>query len=298
MQSNLHIAEAKISEAKAKLPSRSQKWMFGLTVGISLYTLNNLNSSVNPKSVATSPPSKVANTNHSAVATTQVLPSGVTVQRLSNKVVEILPTSSEKPKARDDLPRVEVQPFAAPVELKNPMIVAVDPASNDNAVPTQIDDIRDHNTIRWLQERLQELGFLKGSPSGIFDGATLGALREFKVASAGRMDDNWDRGTQQALSSKAAIKYRDSFVGSWSEGATCRNRAEPDIVIGDRSARSSAGGVCQFQSVNLSGTGWDIRTSCTNFGDKWVANIHFRIGGEFLFWRGRDGSTTRYTRCS
>lgn len=295
---NLNVAEGKILEAKAKLPSKPHKWMFGLIVSAALLILSNLNYSGNSDKKALSSPSKVANANQSVIVATPVSPSGLTSQSPSSGGTNSVSAFPEKPNVQEAPPRVEVQPLAAPIELSNPTIAAVDPAPSLDGVPPRIDDIRDRGTVRWVQTRLQELGFLKGNLSGVFDGATLGALREFKVASSGRMDDNWDRGTQQALSSRAATKYRDSFVGSWSEGAICRNRAEPDIVIGYQSARSSAGGVCQFQSVNVSGTGWDIRTSCSNLGEKWVANIHFRISGDSLFWRGRDGSTTRYTRCS
>jgi hypothetical protein len=193
--------------------------------------------------------------------------------------------------------RVELPPLAAPIELKSPVVAAVDPQQAVNALPSQLNDIRNRDTVRWIQGQLQELGFYKGILSGVYDGNTLGALRDFKVTSSGRMDDNWDASTQQALSAKTAVKYRDSFVGAWSEGAVCRNRAEPDVVIGARAARSSAGGACQFLSVSVTRSGWDIRTSCSNRGEQWNATIQFSISGEYLFWRGRDGSTTRYARC-
>jgi Protein of unknown function (DUF4236) len=185
------------------------------------------------------------------------------------------------------------QPAGAPLELEPPSVA---PSPQQLATSSQQAlDLNDADNLRWVQSRLQSLGYLRAG-SRTWDSSSRSALRDFKTTNNLGTDDKWDYRTEDQLASGSAVRAEQTFVGSWSEG-TCEPNLKPDIVINSRRAVSSTGGVCEFFGFRQAGSSWNVATTCSNGGEKWSANIKLAISNGKLVWMGRDGTATEYSRC-
>jgi hypothetical protein len=214
-------------------------------------------------------------------------------------------TTFAQPSSRDmsaspttSKPQQPIQPLSPPLELKPPLPQPDRPSSIANADTDTKEplDLRDVSNMRWVQSRLRDLGFLKGSGSVNWDAGSRSALRDFKTTNGIGSDDKWDFQAEELLASGSALRAEQTFVGSWSE-TTCDARSKPDLVINSRRATSVAGGVCEFLNVNASGPSWRIGTTCSNAGERWSATIRLVVSDGKLAWTGRDGTMTEYVRC-
>lgn len=181
---------------------------------------------------------------------------------------------------------LELMPSSAPPNLQQSAAAA------NSQEPI---DLNDAQNVRWAQSRLRALGFLRERTNG-WDSFSRSALRDFKIANNLGADDKWDLRTEELLASGSATRAEQSFVGSWSE-ANCEPGSKPDIVISQRRAVSSAGGICEFSNIKFTGADWAVGTVCSNAGERWTATIHLAISGGKLIWTGRDGTQTEYSRC-
>jgi hypothetical protein len=74
-----------------------------------------------------------------------------------------------------------------------------------------------------VQQRLADLGFFVGTPTGIWGPRSRQALRDFKIANGLVADERWDMRTETALGNPQALSAADTFVGTWaSDLAECR----------------------------------------------------------------------------
>lgn len=189
------------------------------------------------------------------------------------------------------------QPAGAPLELKPPSVASnsQQPVTPEAESSQQALDLNDLENVRWVQTRLQQLGYLRGGSRG-WDSSSRSALREFKATNNLGPDDKWDLKAEELLASGSALKTEQTFLGSWSEGG-CEQGSKPDIIINSRRAVSSTGGVCEFSSIKQAGSAWGVTTTCSNAGEKWSANIQLVLTNGKLVWIGRDGTSTEYSRC-
>lgn len=226
--------------------------------------------------------------------------------RFNNLNTQVLPGRSQTAATSNNPPNVERAPnlgntnsassqVVPPLELKPPPALSDFQQSANADDAQEAIDLSDAQNVRWVQSRLQELGFLRERASG-WDSLSRSALRDFKVTNKLEADDKWDFRTEELLASGSALYAEQTFVGSWSE-ASCEPGATPDIVISSRRAVSSAGGTCEFSNFKSTGASWSVVTACSNAGEKWTATIRLAMSGGKLIWTGRNGNQTQYSRC-
>jgi hypothetical protein len=155
----------------------------------------------------------------------------------------------------------------------------------------------DHGDIQWIQTRLQQLGFLRVRPNGVWDNASSEALRDFKVLNQLARDDVWDFSVEQKISALGLVRAETTFVGSWSESPGCISKSGQGnhLYINTASARSDVGR-CDFNEITPETDGWRVRARCQVGGKNWDANIKMTVKSRELVWSS-DKGTTRYFRC-
>jgi hypothetical protein len=199
------------------------------------------------------------------------------------------------PKASERTPPLPL-PKNAPLDL-NPPLIQADPAPSSQGDGAQAPlDLSNPQNVTWVQSRLRELGFLRGTTNG-WDSFSRSALRDLKSTNNLAQDDQWDLKTQELLTTGPVLRADQTFVGAWSENACVVPGAKPDIYLNSRRAVSSGGGICEFTSIKAAGSAWNVATLCTNAGESWKATIRLMVIGDKLIWTGRDGTQTQYHRC-
>jgi len=154
-----------------------------------------------------------------------------------------------------------------PLQLRTPSVVSnsqqmVAPEAENSQ---QGLDLSDLENLRWVQSRLQQLGYLR-SAAKTWDPPSRSA-REFKAMNNLGANEKWDLKTEETLVSGSALRADQTFLGSWSEGG-CEKGSKPEITINSRQAVSSTGGVCEFSTISQAGSAWSITTTCSNSGEK------------------------------
>jgi hypothetical protein len=164
---------------------------------------------------------------------------------------------------------------------------------------TQRDLLKRFDVIS-TQTKLRELGYYLGESDGVWGPGTRKALHDFKIMNGLPENEQWDRETEERLSSGRGIHAASTFIGIWArEAAECRNRAGDDqrIRIDSRGAES-AGTRCDFRSVNQEAAGrWQVRAFCSADRNGWTANIGLKLTGSNLRWSSERG-TEMYLRCA
>jgi hypothetical protein len=143
-----------------------------------------------------------------------------------------------------------------------------------------------------IQRRLHDLGFLPPSPTGVWDGSSRDALRDFKVVNRLGNDAVWTGQVGEALVSPGSIRASQSFIGRW-----CGEKKEPPLIITSRRATSSSGGVCEFSNFDSGKGEWRVRAACTQYQRSWTANIRFVVQANKMIWSSESG-TASYVRCN
>jgi Putative peptidoglycan binding domain len=151
-----------------------------------------------------------------------------------------------------------------------------------------------------IQTKLRELGYYLGESDGVWGPGTRKALHDFKIMNGLLENEQWDRETEERLSSGRGIHAASTFIGIWArEAAECRNRAGDDQRIRiDARGAESAGTRCDFRSVNQEAAGrWQVRAFCSADRNGWLANISLKLTGSNLRWSSERGTET-YLRCA
>jgi peptidoglycan hydrolase-like protein with peptidoglycan-binding domain len=178
-----------------------------------------------------------------------------------------------------------VTPPTEPVDA-NPAGTQAPPPTLD---PTAIAD------AKRVQQRLVELGFLTGTPDGVWGTKSRRALQDFRIAHGLGKDDGWDERTEREMFVGLALQSRHvnaTFIGEWTPDGQC---AAP-LKINTRAAETK-GGRCDFNSIEREGEGaWRIQARCSMGSAPWAANIQLALKGPRLTWTSEKG-TTRYFRC-
>ena len=144
--------------------------------------------------------------------------------------------------------------------------------------------------VRWIQLRLQQLGFLKREPTGMWDRESQEALRDFKIVNKLASNSAWDISTEQKLNLDRVTPATASFLGGWSltPGCVVAANSTPPLLISTRSARSD-GGLCEFLSVVPEGTGWRITGKCLVNNQTRNINATLVVQSDRLVWSSSTG---------
>jgi Putative peptidoglycan binding domain len=191
---------------------------------------------------------------------------------------------------------------AARSNPSEPTVAATAPARETAAVTTQPPDTalnpQNPSDAIWVQARLGDLGYFSASRTGFWGPASRSALRDFKSLNGLQEDDQWDRETEQRLSSREVVPAAKTFLGGWAEDINqCRNDHGAPIVISSRAARTTGGG-CDFRSVKREAAArWRVQAVCSAGRNSWNANVDLRLDAPKLIWSSEHGIAT-YVRCA
>jgi len=180
-----------------------------------------------------------------------------------------------------------------------PPPIEVSPQKPSSTPQLDLNNIEDAKRV---QRRLIDLGFLFGSPDGIWGPLSRRALEDFRVAQKIGQGDTWDEATQQLLFADSAVRapVSSSYVGGWGNDlADCRQSqgGRGNLTITARRAEAF-GTACEFQSVQQEDANmWRLQAKCASSSERWTANIRFTILGNKLTWSSERG-TVNYVRCS
>jgi hypothetical protein len=167
----------------------------------------------------------------------------------------------------------------------------------ETAVPSEpeLNPQNPSNAI-WVQARLADLGYFTASRSGFWGPASRSALRDFKSMNGLQEDDQWDKETEQRLSSKQVVPAAKTFIGAWAEDTDeCRTGAP--LVINSRAAKA-VGGECDFRSVKReTAARWHVEAVCSDGESSWNANVNLKLNAPKLIWSSERGTAT-YVRCA
>ena len=170
------------------------------------------------------------------------------------------------------------------------------PEGSDRREPRNTLDLLRVEDAKHVQQRLADLGFFVGAPTGIWGPRSRQALRDFKVANGLGADERWDTRVETALGNPQALKAADTFVGTWaSEIAECRPAQGAGIRISPRHAEGH-GAACSFASIQRETSGWRVKAVCSGNGATWNANVNLAVSRDRLTWSSERG-TTVYVRC-
>jgi DNA-binding helix-hairpin-helix protein with protein kinase domain len=151
-----------------------------------------------------------------------------------------------------------------------------------------------------VQQRLIELGFLRGAADGKWGPKSKQAFARYKEQAGLDKNDTWDVATERSLFSDNAQRANDtlSFVGGWSfEAGQCGepDRPPPIRITAERAETDS--GVCEFNSVRPDGSGaWRIDAKCSAGRESHAAHIRLAVKGSVLEWTSEQPQTLYY-RC-
>jgi hypothetical protein len=148
----------------------------------------------------------------------------------------------------------------------------------------------------WVQARLADLGYFTANRTGFWGPASRSALRDFKSMNGLQEDDQWDKETEQRLSSNQVVPVAKTFIGAWAEDAD-ECRTGPPVVINSRAAKA-VGGECDFRSVKRETVArWHVEAVCTDGESSWNANVNLKLNVPKLIWSSERGTAT-YVRCA
>ena len=148
-----------------------------------------------------------------------------------------------------------------------------------------------------IQQRLRDLGFLPGPPTGAWDARSRAALRDFKVVNRLANNDTLDLQAKEKLISQIAVRADQSFIGSWSK-APCESTSKDNLrlTINSRRIKTSDGGVCEFHDFASDPPGWRVRAMCSQGKERWKADGKFTLRNKKLIWAS-EGDVSSYVRC-
>jgi hypothetical protein len=211
---------------------------------------------------------------------------------LSTRAIDPLPSEPAQPGGASREP----QPGTA--NFNTAWNVAVLPKQTpETAAPSEPElNPEDPSDAIWVQARLADLGYFTASRSGFWGPASRSALRDFKSMNGLQEDDQWDKETEQRLSSKQVVPAAKTFIGAWAEEIdACRTGAP--VVINSRAAKAD-GGECDFRSVKRESLArWHVEAVCTDGESSWNANVNLKLNAPKLIWSSERGTAT-YVRCA
>jgi uncharacterized membrane protein len=152
--------------------------------------------------------------------------------------------------------------------------------------------------IKEVQQRLNELGYLSVSATGMWGPLSRKALQAFKSNHDLPEDEIWDAATERSLFGENL--ETEAFVGVWGvDASACSPRLNrsgflPTVI--DSGGASAGETFCNFQRKKRTARGWDVVASCSNTRDRWIANVRLMLVGEQLIWTSERGSQS-YLRC-
>jgi hypothetical protein len=259
-----------------------------------------------PVAVASAPvPVPTASTSVSAAsATVPAEPAIVPAEPAASATLPaVSPPVPVAPPPSPSIPKIPVDPGAAArSNPSEPTVAATAPARETAAVTTQPPDTalnpQNPSDAIWVQARLGDLGYFSASRTGFWGPASRSALRDFKSLNGLQEDDQWDRETEQRLSSREVVPAAKTFLGGWAEDINqCRNDHGAPIVISSRAARTTGGG-CDFRSVKREAAArWRVQAVCSAGRNSWNANVDLRLDAPKLIWSSEHGIAT-YVRCA
>jgi peptidoglycan hydrolase-like protein with peptidoglycan-binding domain len=157
-------------------------------------------------------------------------------------------------------------------------------------------NLQNRSDAMFVQARLADLGYFTGNRKGIWGPVSRNALRDFKIMNGLQDDDQWDKETEQRLSSKQVIPAAKTFIGGWAEDIDQCASGAP-LVINSHAAKA-AGGECDFRSVRRdTAARWHVEAVCTDGGSSWNANVNLKLSTPKLIWSSERGTAT-YVRCA
>jgi hypothetical protein len=224
-----------------------------------------------------------------------------------NLPIPTWPKDSGMPKSRpsqDLIPPAVPPPSPLPIDIRPDWHPPDNQPSSDRGMggpyvplPSPSRSLTSRDDVYWIQKQLQQLGFLRARPNGIWDNASSEALKDFKVLNQLSHDDVWDLSVQQKIISGGPVRAESTFVGVWSEtpGCIAKSRGDAPLYISTVVARANWGR-CDFNSVAPEEGGWRIRANCQVGAKRWDANIRMIVKSGELLWSSEKG-TTRYFRC-
>src|SRR5262249_53407837 len=152
--------------------------------------------------------------------------------------------------------------------------------------------------IKEVQQRLNQLGYLAVSATGLWGPLSRKALQAFKSSHDLPADEAWDAATERSLFDENL--GTDAFVGVWGvDASACSPRLNrggflPTVI--DSGGASAGETFCNFQRKKRTTSGWEVVANCSNTRDRWTANVRLMLVGEQLIWTSERG-TQSYLRC-
>ncbi len=144
-----------------------------------------------------------------------------------------------------------------------------------------------------IQRRLQELGYYRLPPEGIWGLASRLALRDFKAAHGLAADDEWNAETQTALLRTDAIPAVATPFGQWAaQGQTCSGPGAYKMVVSPKAIQ--VGPVeCEVRpALARSGSEWSGDALCSVAGRAIPSRISLTVSGQSLIDRSVVGLPT------
>jgi hypothetical protein len=202
-------------------------------------------------------------------------------------------------------PVLVVPPLPPPIEIggrSQPDGVYI-PSGPADAIGRVGMDLQGHDSAIRVQERLIELGFLRGNADGVWGPRSRIALSEFRRASGLQADGLWDRIIEELIFSDKAPHAKPfvepTFAGGWAlRSSDCFKGTDgkaPAIITEKRA--EAFGGICTFNSVQRVTDGWMAQAVCTVNNQSWNSNIKLEVNGNKLSWSSEKGSQI-YVRCT
>ena len=203
-------------------------------------------------------------------------------------------TTSPAARAADELAVRASQP-ADPT----PATDAESPAmKQEAAVAVPQRGLVERKDITEVQQRLNRLGYLSVSATGLWGALSRKALQAFKSGHDLPPDESWDAATERTLFDENL--ETEAFVGVWGvDTSACSpriNRAGFLPTVIDSGGASAGETFCNFQRKKRTAHGWEVVASCSNTRDRWTANVRLMLVGEQLIWASERG-TQSYLRC-
>ncbi len=180
-------------------------------------------------------------------------------------------------------------------------VTAAAPQAPEEEPPDELPrrNLVDHDRAKEVQQRLNQLGYLSVSATGMWGPLSRKALKAFKADHDLAADEIWDEATERSLFS-GSEENAEPFVGVWGADASAcsprpgRNSFLP-AVIDSRGAHAGET-FCAFESKKRTARGWDVVANCWSAQDRWTANVRLMIVGDQLTWTSERGSQS-YLRC-
>ena len=166
-------------------------------------------------------------------------------------------------------------------------------------VETPRRNLLDHDHAKEVQQRLNRLGYLSVSATGVWGPLSRKALKAFKSDHDLSADDVWDEATERSLFN-GSVERAEPFIGIWGvDASACSPRLNkkgflPAVIDGQGAWAGET--LCTFESKKRTTRGWEVVANCSNAQDRWTANVRLMIIGDQLIWASERGSQS-YLRC-